>query len=57
MDDVFKSIVFVVEAVLIILGAIFVCTDHRHFEIIKKHCETQGYIQNETVRIFCIVEK
>ena len=57
MDDFFTTIVIVALMVLAVVGTIFVFTDHRHFETIKKQCVTQGYIQNETVKIICSVEK
>ena len=50
---VFVFIVFILAGV----GVVHIASDYRHFNDIAKQCEQQGYIQNETTRIQCKVEK
>ena len=38
-------------------GIVYTITDFRHFGTVEKQCNSQGYIQNETVRINCQVEE
>lgn len=54
MDDMFGAVVVIVVGTLLaIMGAAHLVMDFRHFDEIKKQCEEQGYIQNQTVRIKC----
>lgn len=52
----FAAFAFVVM-VLAVVGVGALLTDNRHFSTIVKDCESKGYIQNDTTRVFCQVEK
>lgn len=57
MEDFFSVIlVFVLLVGLVALG-VLTFADLRHFDTVVQQCEKQGYIQNDTKRIFCSVEK
>ena len=56
--DDFGGMVFVcIVLILAGVGIEHIASDYRYFGDIVKHCEKQGYIQNETTRIQCKVEK
>ena len=57
MDDFMGIVVLVLVLVLAVFGAIHMSMDFRHFNEIAKQCNEQGYIQNKTVRIKCVMEK
>jgi len=57
-DDI--SFTELVIGLLIALGGFSIAhlvLDFRHFKEIANQCDKQGYIQNETTRIQCRVEK
>ncbi len=56
-DDIFGITFFVGVFVLAVFGVMFLATDYRHFSGVAKQCEKQGFIQNNTTRIQCRVEK
>ena len=56
-DDIFGITFFVGVFVLAIFGGLFLAMDYRHFSDVAKQCEKQGFIQNNTTRIQCRVEK
>ena len=58
MDDGFLGMVvaFIVAA-LTTCGAAFMVMDFRYFGTIAAQCEERGYIQSNTVRIKCTIEK
>ena len=56
-DDIFTISVFIGFMTLAVFGAMFLVMDFRHFSDVAKQCDKQGYIQNETTRIQCRVEK
>jgi hypothetical protein len=58
MDD--APFLGLVVLIVVVFAAIGVCTalmDFRYFGHLEQQCKTQGYIQNETVRINCQVEE
>lgn len=57
MDDLFGALVALSTAALIILGSMLLFMDFRHFDDIEEQCTKTGFIQNDKVRIFCIVEQ
>lgn len=57
MDDAFAVVFCVALFVFALFGIAHVSMDYRHFGYIKEDCEKRGYIQNETIRINCSVEK
>lgn len=65
MDDegviaggVFSAVFFIaLIMVFTCIGVLHLVMDYRHFGYIKEDCEKRGYIQNETIRINCSVEK
>lgn len=59
IDDDFTLglVVFSLGLVLAMFGVMHFAMDFRHFTEIAKQCDKQGYIQNETTRIQCRVEK
>jgi uncharacterized protein HemY len=40
-----------------ITGIIYTSADFRYWGEVEKQCKSQGYIQNQTVRINCQVEE
>ncbi len=58
MDEAPGLTIFLLSlAVLAAIGIVFLLMDFRHFNIIQEQCQKQGYIQNETIRINCSLEK
>jgi hypothetical protein len=57
MDDA-PSLIFIIFVVIALaaFGGVSLLTDNRHFSGIEAQCKQQGYIQNQTTRIFCKVE-
>ena len=56
-DDTLAATFFVGAFVLAFFGVVFLAMDYRHFSDVAKQCEKQGFIQNNTTRIQCRVEK
>jgi hypothetical protein len=56
-DDAFTIGFFVALLALAVFGAMFLVMDFRHFRDVATQCEKQGFIQNNTTRIQCRVEK
>ena len=55
-DSPFLILVLLLFLILSGLSIAFIASDFRDFNLIKKECNTQGYIQNDTTRIYCKVE-
>lgn len=56
-EDICVIILCIVICSLAFFGAVFLVADYRYFRDISSQCEKQGFIQNETIRIKCTVEK
>lgn len=56
-DDTFTITFFIGLITLAVFGVVFLAMDYRHFSDVAKQCEKQGFIQNNTTRIQCRVEK
>ena len=56
-DDTLTISFFIGLTTLAIFGVVFLVMDFRHFSDVVKQCEKQGFIQNNTTRIQCRVEK
>ena len=56
-DDTFTIPFFIGLITLAVFGVVFLAMDYRHFSDVTKQCEKQGFIQNNTTRIQCRVEK
>ena len=57
MDELFSMIVIVVVLIFGYIGVMHVSVDYRHFNVIIKRCESQGFIQDKHTRIICTVEE
>ena len=56
-DDTFTITFFIGLITFAVFGVVFLAMDYRHFSDVTKQCEKQGFIQNNTTRIQCRVEK
>lgn len=53
MEDIFVIIFAGFAAV----GMTATMLDLRHFDTIVKECKEQGYVQDDTTRVLCVVQK
>lgn len=56
MEEVFTIVVILCVFILAVFGVTLLAGDYRLFDNIVKQCETQGYIQNQTIRLTCTKE-
>ena len=57
MDDFLVILVGTIVLAFALIGVAHLVSDYRLFDSIKEQCEKQGYVQNQTVRINCVIEK
>lgn len=55
-NDIAKVVIITITAALSCIGAGTLIFDYRNFDTITEQCKAQGYIQDKTTRIHCIVE-
>lgn len=53
MDTFGAMIVLTLVVMSMVVSAIFISNDYRHFNQVVKQCTERGYIQNDHVRILC----
>ena len=56
MGDIFAAIVIGCVVGLAALGVSTMMMDFRHFDDVVRQCKEQGYIQDKTTRVLCVVE-
>lgn len=56
MDDFISFLFIVLVGCLIVAGGAHWVGDYRHFDQIVRDCKERGFIQNENIRMKCVVE-
>lgn len=56
-DGFFVAIVFIVAIIICAIGIAHLAGDFRDFDTIVEQCTNRGYIQNDDVRVICVIDK
>lgn len=57
MDEFVAVIIAIWVVASTVISGQFLVMDYRNFDIVKQQCTSQGYIQNNTIRINCSLEE